>query len=531
MKRALFIFLIIASVLCLMASCGDNTTQSSAPTAPSEDTQSSVSTAPSEDTQSSVPTAPSEDTQSSVPTVPSEDTQSSVSTVPSEDTQSSVPTVPSTDTQSSVPTVPSTDTQSSTVAPPSDDDEPPAPSEPSDDDYEDETLNLACDGVSEYIVVYDDSEPLTAYFAKELVEYIKSQYSIELECEGLSIAERYERKIVIGDNGDIERVKSRLDGNNDLAMCVRGRDYVLYSSNPMLYGYMLELMKKEILPKIREGMWVCGPEDDFILHTSAYKDKSYYDYVMEKNNGQVNYQTVKDLFMPFTFKASDKTTSLPVRIYVPYNYDPDKSYPVLTLLHGAGERGSNNESQLVNMVTNLFKLQNSPMWESIVICPQCPSGEQWVDTPWENGGYMLSRVKESNENKAVMELLDLIEQKFSTDTSRYYVAGLSMGGFGTWDLMMRHPERFAGAVPLCGGADYFQAKNLVNKPIYTIHGTNDTSVPISGTQQIADALKTYGSTVFFYEKLEGYGHNVWDYASQKAEIWSWLYSQDLDEQQ
>ena len=103
-----------------------------------------------------------------------------------------------------------------------------------------------------------------------------------------------------------------------------------------------------------------------------------------------------------------------------------------------------------------------------------------------------------------------------------------MGGFGTWDLIMRHPDLFAAAVPICGGADIYQAQKLKDKPIYTIHGSSDPTVPCSGTRDMVKYLRQFGSTVVEYEEKVGYGHNVWDYASQNVAIWNWLFKQTMD---
>ena len=170
-------------------------------------------------------------------------------------------------------------------------------------------------------------------------------------------------------------------------------------------------------------------------------------------------------------------------------------------------------------------LENSPLWNSIIVAPQCPEGEQWVDTPWVKGEYSVDEVPESNELKAVLELLQTVENEFPTDKDRYYVMGLSMGGFGTWDIIMRHSDIFAAAVPICGGGDSTQAEKLVDMPIYTLHCMDDKDVPFLGTKVMIVALEAYKSKVLKYEELSGYGHNVWGYASRKAEIWTWLFEQ------
>jgi predicted peptidase len=133
----------------------------------------------------------------------------------------------------------------------------------------------------------------------------------------------------------------------------------------------------------------------------------------------------------------------------------------------------------------------------------------------------------SNELAAVMELLYAIEDEFSTDDNRYYVTGLSMGGFGTWDLLMRYPEVFAAGVPICGGADPSYAEVLKDVPIYTVHSTDDPTVPVMGTQAMVKALKEAGSLLIFYEELEGFGHGVWNWTAEQADIWEWLFTQNL----
>lgn len=226
---------------------------------------------------------------------------------------------------------------------------------------------------------------------------------------------------------------------------------------------------------------------------------------------------------------------LPFRLYVPEDYDGNKyQYPLLIFLHGAGERGNNNTSQLKNAVQNLFNDLDSPIYQSISIFPQCPKEtdttdddlNQWVDTPWSKGNYSNDEVPESNDIKAVLSIVENLKEEYSINNNRIYVMGLSMGGFGTWNLLMNHTELFAGAVPICGGADITYADKLKNMPIYTIHGTGDTTVPYRGTREMVKALRNAGSRSVIYDELKNFGHNVWDYASTKEGIMDWLFSQN-----
>lgn len=510
MKKLLLVLSVLLCFAFLLTGCNDNSAESS--------TKSSVSSSDTVDISSAVESSSLEDSkmQDSIASKPQADS------LP-EDTPASKPQDVESAPVESEPDLPIESIPESTPESAPEIDKTPEIV------YPDGPIDIFADGISKCDFVYDKSDIRTEEFANNLASYIKDTYGVEISLKGYSdmvdtIYSDY--RVLIGDVEGVEKAKEKLNSTNDFGMLVSGRDYVLYATNSRLYEYMLEIMKAEILPQITDGSWSTSPEKNFIYHTSSYKDTSYVDYVLK--GGTLTQDILLKFFEARTFVASDKT-ELPYRIYIPYDYDTSKEYPVLTVLHGAGERGNDNVSQMKHMLLDMFKASGSPLWDSIVICPQCPEGQQWVDTPWANGNYMISRVEESNENKAVLEILDMVENEFPTDKERYYITGLSMGGFGVWDLMMRHYDRFAGMVALCGGADFLQAKNLVDKPIWTIHGTNDTTVPISGTSQIVEAIQSFGGTKITYEELEGYGHNVWGYAAAKAEIWTWLYEQTLSE--
>ena len=232
-------------------------------------------------------------------------------------------------------------------------------------------------------------------------------------------------------------------------------------------------------------------------------------------------------FKKESFAASNGLT-LPYRIFVPEDYSEEYAYPVVLLLHGAGERGTDNEAQLKHVVSNLYVKKTSPFYHAIVIVPQCPANMQWVDTPWANGNYSIENVPISKPMTAVVELLDSVIETYSVNTDRQYVTGLSMGGFGTWDLIMRYPDRFAAAIPYCGGADPSQAENLAKIPIWTFHDTQDTSVPVSGTQEVVAAIKAAGGTLITYKETTGLGHNVWSSGSQTPSLSTWLFEQRKD---
>ena len=204
----------------------------------------------------------------------------------------------------------------------------------------------------------------------------------------------------------------------------------------------------------------------------------------------------------------NEDTTLPYRLIMPENYDESKDYPVLVFLHGAGERGNDNELQFANSVQSIADC----LPECIIVVPQCPENEQWVDTPWGKGAYSIEEVPESNELIALMELLDSLQEELSVDADRIYASGLSMGGFGAWDLMMRHNDYFAAGILVCGGGDISQAEALKDTPLFVFHGSDDTVVPVSGSRDVVQAIKDAGGELVTYIEYKGESHWIWNKA-------------------
>lgn len=124
----------------------------------------------------------------------------------------------------------------------------------------------------------------------------------------------------------------------------------------------------------------------------------------------------------------------------------------------------------------------------------------------------------------VVQIMDSVEKEFSIDPARIYVTGQSMGGFGTWDIIMRYPKKFAAAIPICGGGDPSQAKNIAHLPIWTYHGDKDNAVPIAGTREMVEALKKADGNIKYSEYKDG-GHNIWVRAWKEEDLTQWLFNQ------
>ena len=208
----------------------------------------------------------------------------------------------------------------------------------------------------------------------------------------------------------------------------------------------------------------------------------------------------------------------------PKKVDPAKKYPLVVLFHGAGERGSDNCAQLVHGATDLLNYMDERGVEAYFIAGQCPNGQQWVNTPWGNASHTMP-TEPSEAMGLAMELIAKTLENPTVDRKQVLVTGISMGGYGTWDIVQRRPDWFAAALPCCGGGDTAQAERIKDVPIWTFHGDKDTAVPVCRSRDMTAALKAVGGNIR-YREYPGVGHGCWGqtYANWN-EVLAWFFSQ------
>jgi poly(3-hydroxybutyrate) depolymerase len=216
--------------------------------------------------------------------------------------------------------------------------------------------------------------------------------------------------------------------------------------------------------------------------------------------------------------------TLPYRLFVPHGYDQTQRYPLVVVLHGAGERGTDNVKNVQYGFGTFTFERNQGRQPMFVVAPQCPSSMQWVNTPWEEGTYSVNQVPISAPLKVVVGLIDELQERYAIDAQRIYIAGVSMGGFGTWDIISRYPTRFAAAVPICGGGDPLQAQVLKDLPIWTFHGDDDEQVPYEGTRVTAQAIHDVGGIVQFTTFAQ-MGHGIWFGVFRTQAVVDWMLAQ------
>lgn len=233
--------------------------------------------------------------------------------------------------------------------------------------------------------------------------------------------------------------------------------------------------------------------------------------------------------------------ALPYRLLLPERSEPGVRYPLLLLLHGAGERGTDNVAQLGNGIGSLL-LHRRAAFPCVAVVPQCPQGLRWVEADWSAASHELPSIP-SAPLHAALSLLESVLRATprerdgspaaalpsalpNIDPARVYILGLSMGGYGVWDALCREPHRFAAAVPICGGGVESEAPQIsaAAVAIWAFHGARDPVVPVERSRRMVAALRSCGAAIRYTEYAE-VGHDAWNFAFSDPELLPWLFGQ------
>ena len=223
--------------------------------------------------------------------------------------------------------------------------------------------------------------------------------------------------------------------------------------------------------------------------------------------------------------------TLNYRILKPLNYNPNKQYPVHLFLHGSGERGNDNSSQLTHGGKLFLKKENREKYNSWVIFPQCSENDRWPSLSsdqWNNS--FDNKISKPNKSLGlVIRLMDEFIEKKQVDKHRIYVSGLSMGGMGTFEILFRRPNMFAAATPICGNGIPQLAKLYANKvPVWIFHGSDDNVVSPKYSLAMAKAIIEAGGSpkMTLYENT---GHGSWNNAFAEKDFLKWIHSKTSNE--
>jgi predicted peptidase len=217
----------------------------------------------------------------------------------------------------------------------------------------------------------------------------------------------------------------------------------------------------------------------------------------------------------------DGSDTLPYRLLKPRKVDSNTTYPLVIFLHGSGERGNDNEKNIKHIKDAFTNNGNRMKYPCFVIAPQCPEKSKWI----EAYNTALS-AKPAKPMQQFIELLENILKEYPIDKSKIYITGVSMGGYGTWDLIARYPEKFAAAVPICGGGDEKTAPRIKHIPIWAFHGSKDNTVPPEKSRSMIKALQNAGGSPG-YTEYPDVEHPSWVHAYKDPFLMVWMFRQKL----
>ena len=219
--------------------------------------------------------------------------------------------------------------------------------------------------------------------------------------------------------------------------------------------------------------------------------------------------------------------TLPYRYLEPQNIKSNKKYPVVLFLHGAGERGTDNEAQLLHCSGQFLNPDVRDKYPAYVFFPQAPQGAFWSipDRLIELSQAMFAAVGEPSwQLQTIKAMVDSIAQLPNVDPRRIYIMGISMGAMATYELCWRYPYLFAAAVPICGGADINRLANAAQIHWRIYHGDADKVVPVTFSRTAYSTLKNTGAKIV-YREFAGCTHNSWDPAFNDPDLFPWLFKQ------
>ena len=196
-----------------------------------------------------------------------------------------------------------------------------------------------------------------------------------------------------------------------------------------------------------------------------------------------------------------KPVSCDYLLFLPSGYDRSKKrWPLILFLHGSGERGTDLDLLKKHGLPKIVATR--PDFPFIVVSPQCPSEGWWT-------------------SDALIALLDNVEKKYRIDPRRVYVTGLSMGGFGTWQLAIDYPHRFAAIAPICGRGNPLRAHRISHLPIWVFHGAKDRIVPLDNSREMVHQLRKLGAKPKFtiYPKA---AHDSWTRTYENPRLYEWF---------
>ncbi len=270
---------------------------------------------------------------------------------------------------------------------------------------------------------------------------------------------------------------------------------------------------------LKETLDAAGVEVDLKYPGASTRYPSNVEFLIDKLAWKGE-RTLYEDYEPHVFRNGDD--EIAYQLLKPRDFDPQKTYPLVLFLHGSGGRGPGNIRNLTDadVPAKLATDSISGTHNAFYLVPQCPAPNTWADAPW----MKRSSSPRPSKQSALYALVDSIVASNAIDTSRLYVTGLSMGGFGSFSAVATRPDFWAAAAPVCGGWRPEDASLFTSTPMWLFHGDADKAVDVQYSRDMNEAIRKKGGNIQ-YTEYAGVGHNSWLNAYWEPELWNWMFAQ------
>ncbi len=423
----------------------------------------------------------------------------------------------------------------------------------------DETKNI----VNELYIADETGALVVDVSGENLFEAFPVGSEVLVKCFGLAV-NAAERRLTLAGGGAIV-----YSGGTDEAIILTGRMESVLSEtvdpdnldddnlNTLIsiegFEFPESAVGKTIVQNSQETDWILTNADTNSITLRFSPDATFAEEVIPSGTGPVqgiyvranservikvvNFEDLKfgaPRRLPFTKREFQfEGNTLPYQIMFPQDYNRSEAYPLVVFLHGAGERGTNNTSQMAHGPSTFGKYQARVDYPSIVIFPQCPPDVMWsrrIKYTDGNGTLIFEFPVEDEPNYAmemVIELVRTLMVEEGVDEKRIYITGLSMGGIGTFEFFYYAPDLPAAGSSMAGGHDPELASSYAPGLSFRLyHGSNDGVVPARYSKALFDELIELGVDAS-YTEAEGRGHE-WRYVLNDPEYLEWLFSQSKE---
>ncbi|MEX1240648.1 MAG: dienelactone hydrolase family protein [Cyclobacteriaceae bacterium] len=312
-----------------------------------------------------------------------------------------------------------------------------------------------------------------------------------------------ENQMVANAIRDILSLKEPVPRKNDSSSVLSGQFSGLPIKDQMVVGKK-QLKIAQLLLLLTSLLFIaagCGKEEEISPLPPQEQEQSQAD--PEVPEGETS-----ELDLSSEVYQHGKFGSMPYRILVPRNFDSTKKYPLHVFLHGQGQRGTDNEHQLEVGASYYQEDSVRENYPAFIVVPQCPMTQNWFDD-WAT--------------ETLNALIDNLVKNYPINEERISICGFSMGAYGTFAMVARHPH-FEAAVAISGAGEDRKAPLMAQTKWRIFAGKNDVIVPSSESRNMAIALQNAGASVTFTLYNQTDHNNTWVKAFSEPDFFYWLFS-------